>query len=249
MQGSSWLEPAAISAKPISKDEEHHMPLALLFDLDGTMVDTDPLHIAAWNSVLAPQGRQIDTAFYRNSVMGFATGAVTGALFPSYSTTQRAAMADAKEQAFRSQVGDLVPTAGLPAVLNWAASLSLPTAVVTNAPRDNALLLLRGLGLAARFPVLVIGEELARGKPDPLPYLTAMQQLGVDADQALAFEDSLSGVRAAVAAGVETIGLTTALTHDALRAAGATAAVPDFADPALLQLLHRRATEDRRPGE
>jgi len=222
------------------------MPLALLFDLDGTMVDTDQLHIAAWNTVLARDGRQIGAAFYRASIMGFAADAVTAALFPDHSAVQRAAMADAKELAFRSQVGDLVPTAGLPTVLEWASALSLPMAVVTNAPRDNALLLLRGLGWATRFPVLVIGEELARGKPDPLPYLTAMQHLGVDARHALAFEDSLSGVRAAVAAGVETIGLTTALSRDALRDVGATDVVQDFTDPALLELLHRRATDYRR---
>src|SRR6202142_4749253 len=151
------------------------MPLALLFDLDGTMVDTDQLHIEAWNAVLAHDGRQIGAAFYRASIMGFTADAVTEALFPGHSTAQRAAMTEAKEQAFRSQIGDLVPTAGLPAVLEWADALSLPMAVVTNAPRDNALLLLPGLGWGARFPVLVIGEELTRGKPDPLPYLTAMQ--------------------------------------------------------------------------
>jgi len=224
------------------------MPLALLFDLDGTVVDTDQLHIAAWNSVLATDGRQIGAGFYRTSLMGFAADAVTAALFPDHSAAQRTAMAYAKEVAFRSQVGELVPTAGLPAVLEWADGLSLPMAVVTNAPRDNALLLLRGLGWAARFPVLVIGEELARGKPDPLTYFTAMQQLGVHAGQALAFEDSLSGVRAAVAAGIETIGLTTALPHDVLRSAGATASVRDFTDPALLELMRRRETANRPTG-
>jgi beta-phosphoglucomutase len=221
------------------------MPLALLFDLDGTMVDTDRLHIAAWNAVLAHDGRQISAAFYRTAVMGFDADAVSAALFPDHSATRRAAMTDAKEQAFRSQIGDLVPTAGLPAVLEWADSLALPMAVVTNAPRENAQLLLRGLGWAARFPVLVIGEELARGKPDPLPYLTALQRLGADPGQALAFEDSLSGVRAAVAAGVDTIGLTTALTPEALRGAGATTAVQDFTGRTLLELLRQRETEHR----
>jgi HAD superfamily hydrolase (TIGR01509 family) len=198
--------------------------------------------------VLARDGRQIDAAFYRASVMGFAADAVTAALFPEGSAAHRAAMADAKEVAFRSQVGTLMPTAGLPALLEWADALSLPMAVVTNAPRDNALLLLRGLGWARRFPVLIIGEELARGKPDPLPYLTAMQQLGVEAAQAMAFEDSLSGVRAAVAAGAETIGLTIALSHDALREAGAAAAVRDFTDPALLELIRRREAANRFTG-
>ncbi len=219
------------------------MPLALLFDLDGTMVDTDRLHIAAWNAVLARDGRQIDAAYYQASIMGFATDAVMDALFPDHPAIERAALSNAKETTFRSLLGALEPTAGLPSVLEWAERLSLPKAVVTNAPRNNAVLMLRGLGWSDRFPVLVIGEELARGKPDPLPYLTAMQQLGVEAGQALAFEDSLSGVRAAVAAGVETIGLAIALSPDALRGAGATQVVQDFTDPALLERLRRRAAE------
>ncbi len=219
------------------------MPFALLFDLDGTMVDTDHLHIEAWNAVLANDGRRIDAEFYRAHIMGFDAEAVTGALFPNHAPAHRAAMSEAKESAFRSLVGKLEPTKGLPEILDWAEALALPMAVVTNAPRDNAQLLLRGLGWAGRFPVLIIGEELARGKPDPMPYQVAMRELGADAARSLAFEDSLSGVRAAVAAGVETIGLMTALPEDSLRAVGASRAVRDFTDPTLLALLHRRASE------
>jgi HAD superfamily hydrolase (TIGR01509 family) len=216
------------------------MPLALLFDLDGTMVDTDPLHIAAWNAVLAPHQRQIDTAYYRTHVMGFAADAVTAALFPGHEADRPAAFNGEKEAAFRSRVGQLRPTPGLPDLIDWADSLRLPMAVVTNAPRDNAILLLRGLGWEDRFPVLVIGDELARGKPDPLPYLTAMHRLGVAPEGAIAFEDSLSGVRAAVAAGVQTIGIATALGDQALRDAGASVVARDFNDPGLLALVRER---------
>ena len=218
------------------------MTLALLFDLDGTMVDTDHLHIAAWNAVLARDARHIDATFYKSKVMGFTAEAVTAALYPDHDSAARALLSDEKEIAFRTLVGLLEPTVGLPSLLAWADSLSLPMAVVTNAPRDNALLLLRGLGWVNRFPVLVIGEELERGKPDPLPYLTALRRLGADATQAIAFEDSLSGVRAAVAAGIETIGLLNALNESALRGAGASVVVQDFADAALLALLRRRTS-------
>ena len=70
-------------------------------------------------------------------------------------------------------------------------------AVVTNAPRANAEKVLAALGLAQRLPILVIGAELARSKPDPLPYLTALERTGAGAAHSVAFEDSLSGVRAA----------------------------------------------------
>jgi HAD superfamily hydrolase (TIGR01509 family) len=219
------------------------MPLTLLFDLDGTMVDTDHLHLAAWNAVLGIEGRQVDAAFYKASIMGFSSEAVTEALFPEHSPLRRAALSDAKETAFRAQVEHLQPTPGLPALLDWADTQALGMAIVTNAPRENAMLLLRGLGWESRFSVVVIGDELARGKPDPLPYLTAMQRLGTSASHSIAFEDSLSGVHAAVAAGVETIGLMTALSEPALRAAGASLVVKDFTNPELIEYLRRCAEE------
>ena len=116
-------------------------------------------------------------------------------------------------------------------------------AVVTNAPRDNAELMLRGLGWLERFPTLVIGPELARGKPDPLPYLTGLQLLGARAEDALAFEDSLSGVRAAVAAGIETVAITTGLEPAVLLGAGAAVTAQDFEDPLLLDRVRRRFGE------
>ena len=217
------------------------MTLALLFDLDGTMVDTDALHIAAWNAVLAPLGRQIDADFYKARIMGFDAAATGAALFPNADLAAHLAYCETKEAAFRGLVTQLEPTPGLPELLDWADRLGLPKAVVTNAPRANAVLMLRGLGLVDRFPVLVIGEELAHGKPHPLPYLTGLQHLGATAARAVAFEDSLSGMRAAVAAGLESVGIATALAPAALHAAGARLVVKDFTDPVLLARLRALA--------
>jgi beta-phosphoglucomutase len=85
--------------------------------------------------------------------------------------------------------------------------------------------------------VLVLGDELPRGKPDPLPYTRALEILGSTAAHAMAFEDSASGVRSAAGAGVDTVGLTTGLAKERLTAAGAVGAVPDFADPWLIARL------------
>ncbi|MCC7272083.1 MAG: HAD-IA family hydrolase [Alphaproteobacteria bacterium] len=209
----------------------------LLFDLDGTLTDTDALHIAAYRRILARDGRWLSAADYKARVMGATNAAIMGWMFPGLDEAEHAALADEKERLFRSMVGRLRPLPGLTALLEWAAGLALRTAVVTNAPRDNAELMLGGLGLATRFPVLVIGDELARGKPDPLPYATALERLGSTADRAFAFEDSCSGVRAAAAAGIETFGLLTGLDEPTLRAAGAAAVIDDFADPRLLAKL------------
>ncbi len=214
--------------------------LTLLFDLDGTMVDTDALHLAAYNALLAPFGRSMTLACYKARVMGFPNDTIMPELFPDRDAAEHARFADAKEAAFRASVDRLEPLAGLVDVLDWADAYGCARAVVTNAPRDNAELMLRGLGLRDRFSTVVIGEELEVGKPHPLPYLTGLRLTGGHADRAVAFEDSLSGVRSASGAGIFTVGMLTSLPEDALRDAGASAVAADFRDPGLWGLLRDR---------
>lgn len=87
---------------------------------------------------------------------------------------------------------------------------------------------------------LVVGDELARGKTDPLPYLTGLRLTGGAAVGAVAFEDSLSGVRAAVAAGITTIGMLTSLSEQTLREAGAGSVARNFADERLWEALNSK---------
>jgi beta-phosphoglucomutase-like phosphatase (HAD superfamily) len=108
---------------------------------------------------------------------------------------------------------------------------------VTNAPRLNAEMLLSGLGIADRFKVLVIGDELAHGKPHPMPYLEGLRAVGAAPEASVAFEDSRSGVRSASSAGIATIGIRTSLTHDDMVAAGAVMTAKAFDDPELLEFV------------
>ena len=78
-----------------------------------------------------------------------------------------------------------------------------------------------------------------RAKPDPEPYLEGLRRLGADAATSIAFEDSPTGIRSAVGAGLKTIGIRSMLDHDALRAAGASDSIENFADPALLQHIEQ----------
>ena len=87
------------------------------------------------------------------------------------------------------------------------------------------------------MPVLIIGAELARAKPDPLPYRTGLERLGASADRALAFEDSLPGIRAASGAGIPTYGIRTGHPDAALLGSGAIAAIDDFTDAGLWKRL------------
>ena len=203
---------------------------ALLFDLDGTLVDTDHLHHAAFVSILDERGRALTLAEYRSHIMGHPNDAILARYFPG----EDAAILARKEAMFRdSLAASVAPVAGIHALLDWAAANAVGCAVVTNAPRDNAHAMLAAAGLADRLPVLVIGDECERAKPDPAPYRAAMAALGVTPSRSVAFEDSRSGLRAARASGAHVFGMTTGLSPDELTQAGAHQVIADFTDPAL----------------
>ncbi|WP_321864420.1 HAD-IA family hydrolase [Burkholderia cenocepacia] len=212
--------------------------LTLLFDLDGTLVDTDALHLNAYNALLSRWDRSIGVDYYKTHIMGFPDNLIYGGLFPEMADEKYAELAVEKERLFRAQLtATLTPTAGTEDILAHAERVGARTAVVTNAPRENATMMLNALGLARRFETLVIGGELEHGKPHPMPYLTALEFLGTTAESAIAFEDSISGVRSASSAGIFTFGMSTALDDARLREAGAQEVIGDFRDRTLWNLL------------
>ena len=216
------------------------MPAALLFDLDGALVDTDHLHLSAFQRVFAPFGIALDRARYAAEIMGAANETIGRAFLPHLNEMERTRVIEAKEATYRAHIRALTPMAGVIEMLDFCDARALKRAVVTNAPRANAELVIGALGLRDRLPVVVCSPELERGKPDPLPYLTALRLTGARAKNSVAFEDSLSGVRAAAAAGIAVIGLTTALDEKRLIVAGAKFAVANFHDERVYELVERR---------
>jgi HAD superfamily hydrolase (TIGR01509 family) len=211
---------------------------ALLFDIDGTLADTDPLHLAAFNRVLGPHGHVFDHARFGEELQGFSNASIGERFLAHEPTERRVIILGEKERVFRELVsGQIKPVPGLMALLDRADHAGVPMVAVTNAPRPNAELLLAGLGITHRFKAVVIGDELAHGKPHPLPYLEGLRLAGALAHATLAFEDSRSGIQSATAAGIATIGMRTGLSHDDLVAAGAIASANAFDDPELIGLV------------
>jgi HAD superfamily hydrolase (TIGR01509 family) len=219
------------------------MLAALLFDLDGTLVETDSVHFQIWQDMLRPYGLEADRAFYKARISGRLNPDIVKDLLPQLSETAEEQFIWQKEAEFRRRAGTLLPLAGLMDLLDWAENQGLQQAVVSNAPKENAEFMLRSLGLEQRFAAVILGDDLPKGKPDPLPYQTALDRLGISALEAIAFEDSPSGIRSAVGAGILTVAI--ASTHDPkeLLAQGATLVINDFADPQLAELLHNPTPE------
>ncbi len=214
---------------------------ALLFDIDGTMADTDAFHLRAFNTVFQPFGHTFDRERFTQELQGFPMDDIERRFLGHLPQAERTAVMGEKEAVFRGLArSGIQAVAGLARLLDRARDLGVPLAAVTNAPRANADMILEGLRIADRFQALVIGDELAHGKPHPLPYLEGLRALGADAARSIAFEDSRSGITSAVAAGLATVGVMTSLSAEALSAAGAVLAIADFGDDRLTALMKER---------
>ncbi|CAD6204546.1 unnamed protein product [Miscanthus lutarioriparius] len=187
---------------------------AILFDIDGTLCDSDPIHFCAFRDLLQQvgfnDGVPITEEFYSATISGGHNDDLARALFPDMDHQKAMQFMDEKEALFRKLApGQLKALDGLHELCGWIEGRNLKRAAVTNAPRANAKLMLSLLGLTDFFPVLVIGSECDRAKPFPDPYLKALQLIDPSPEHTFIFEDSASGVRAGVAAGVPVVGLTT----------------------------------------
>ncbi len=215
----------------------HPMKTALLFDLDGTLIDSDSIHSQVFSDLFAPRGVKIDFDYYRTMLHGRLNFDIFSDLCPGEDAQW---WSDHKEAEYRRRLGPgHPPIAGISALLDLADEMGWAKGVVTNAPRENGEAVLVALGIADRFETLVIGDECANGKPAPDPYLEGLRRLGADAAVSLAFEDSPPGIRSAVGAKLKTIGIRSMLDDETLRAAGAAATIADFADPALAEHLEQ----------
>ncbi len=214
---------------------------ALLFDLDGTLADTDSLHLPTWVDVLEPHGVEVDEEFYKESISGRTTGEIVRALLPDLTDEENRSVGDAKEASFRERASELEPLPGLVDFVWRGRERGMTIALVTNAPEENVEAILPALKLRDFFDTVVLADEVEAVKPDPAPYRAALKKTGVPPEEALAFEDSVSGISSSVAAGIPTVGITSSQTPERLLEAGAFTTAQDFTDPQLRALIETQA--------
>jgi HAD superfamily hydrolase (TIGR01509 family) len=211
---------------------------ALLFDIDGTLADTDSLHLEAFNLVLGPRGHVFDHGRYTRELQGFSTASISERFLANEPPNRQVTIMEEKEEAFRNLVsGRIRPTPGVMTLLNLADQAAIPMVAVTNAPRLNAEMLLAGLGIMHRFKAVIIGDELPHGKPHPMPYLEGLRAVNAASHLSVAFEDSRSGVKSASSAGIATVGIRTSLSHADMIEAGAITTAKTFDEPELMSLV------------
>lgn len=206
--------------------------MALVFDLDGVIIDSMPMHNKSWKVYLERLG--IDVTDLDRRMHGRRNDDIVLDLIGAHLTPNEVkAHGDAKEELYREMTGADLRLYLVPGVVEFIARHSgQPLAVASNAETPNIDFVLDGADLRRYFRIIVDGMQVKRPKPYPDVYLKAADLLGIEPRNCVVFEDSPAGVSAAVEAGARVVGVET---HEPLDQVEYR--VPDFREPGLERWL------------
>lgn len=187
---------------------------AVILDMDGVLVDSEPLHLNATNRVLAAFGEEL-TQDDSHVFLGKDDRDLFEDLKARFGLPDNVpALIDARERAVLALIGEgVVPRPGVPELIVGLKMRGYLMAVASSSFRPVVDAMLDELGLARSFDAVVTGDDVDRGKPAPDIFLEAARKLGVKPAECLVFEDAMHGVHAAVAAGMTVVAVRTRENH------------------------------------
>jgi len=200
---------------------------AIIFDMDGVIIDSNPFHKIAIRRFCLKHGYALSEQQLKEKVYGRTNRDWLKNLFGSLPEEQLQAYADEKEELFREIYrNDIVPLKGLRNFLELLDHYRIPKAIATSAPHANVDFTLSKTGLQKYFPLILDDTFVTQGKPDPEIYIKTAAALGLPNGQCIVIEDSVSGVEAGKRAGSKVVGITT--THTAEELAHTDYIISDF---------------------
>lgn len=208
----------------------------VIFDLDGVVVDSHPAHIRAWNKFLLSVGKSVaetELEFVRDGrkkedILRHFLGDLDGSEIRAYGQK--------KDLLFYEEARNVNTVAGIGELLSELNRTGVPTAVASSGSSERVRYTLDLVGVRKYFATVVTGDEVAKGKPDPAIFCRAAEKLGVAPSDSLAFEDSVSGVQAATAAGMKCLGIAWPSRAQSLVEAGAQDVLVDFVGTSVSQI-------------
>ncbi len=201
---------------------------AAIFDMDGVIVDSHPVHKKTWRKFLESLGKEIDEEHLNFIMEGRKRDEILRYFLGELSDEQVRALGHQKEQLFREESADMKAIDGLREFLWQLSEAKIRLAVASSGSNGRVNYVLDLLDLRHYFQAIVTGDQVKYGKPDPTIFRVACDHLRVRPSETLVFEDSVSGVRAAKAAGMRCVGVATNGIIAILIEAGADHIIPDF---------------------
>ncbi len=212
---------------------------AVLFDVDGVVVDSELLHLVTFNEVLAQLGIKISQKDWQHRFFGMGSLRIMKTLFSEKGLSENPVeWVSRRRQHYQKRVaeGALEPVPGFLDFYSSVKQTGLKVAFVSSGDTRNVAAALRSLGIEGENPV-IDSSHVRLLKPDPEAYLLAAQRLQVPVVRCLVFEDSPIGITAAKAANMQCIAVATSSSPEALQ--NASLIIPDFREWTITKLLRR----------
>lgn len=194
---------------------------AVVWDLDGVLVDSSEAHKASWVEMAREWDVPYDADKDFPSTFGRHNSDIITLLWGVTDPKVIQAMADTKEGYFRYSAAALKPMPGAVELVNTLRRAAWKQGIGSSAPLKNIQVVLQAIGLAEQMDAIASGDDVTTGKPDPQVFAVAFQRLGVEPARGVVVEDAIAGVHAAKSAGAVCIGVTNSHGEDTLKEAGA----------------------------
>lgn len=200
----------------------------IVFDFDGVIVDSHPVHLRTWKKFLSSIGHtatELELKFVlegrkREDILRFFLGELDPEQLAQYGRQ--------KEELFRDDAADVQTIVGLRDFLEDLRQAEIPLGIASSGSSARIQFLLNHLDLNSYFQAIVTADEVINGKPDPAVFLKAAAKLQISPHELVAFEDAVSGVKAAIGAGLTCVGIAQSDRAHALLDAGACQVIEDF---------------------
>ena len=218
---------------------------AIIFDMDGVLIDSHPVHRAAWREFLRSLSLDVRDDDLEYILGGGTRADILRHFLGDLPEVELAEYGRRKDEIFRSLEYEIRPAPGVIAFLSELEQLGLARAVATSASEIRTASTIERMGLGGYFDAVITAADVVAGKPNPRVYQLACERMNVRGVNALAFDDAPAGVIAARAAGLRCIGVSSNGGAQLLLDAGAERVIGGFTGFALDVLL---AEKDRRSG-
>ncbi|MCU1256148.1 MAG: haloacid dehalogenase [Candidatus Angelobacter sp.] len=201
----------------------------VIFDFDGVIVDSHPVHLQTWRDFLFSQGKVVSDAELSFVQEGSKREEILRHFLGDITPEQVRDYGQEKDKLFQARAHEIKLVVGFVDFLAQLDAIGLPSAIATSGSRSRVERALDIFDLRSRFSSVVTGEDVARGKPDPALFLQAAQALEVSPSRVLVCEDAVAGVTAAKTAGMMCLAVAASGRGYLLKEAGADLVVNDFA--------------------
>jgi beta-phosphoglucomutase len=213
----------------------------VLFDFDGVVVQSERLHMRTFLQLLAPYGVKVDEGRWYGEFAGTGSRHIFEVLCSEFKVPEDVgALVERRKKIYEAHVraGELKETPGIREFLALLRKKGIKTAIVSGSHSTNVAAALSVLGMEGIFDLVVSGDDLAERKPDPAPFLHAAKKLGLEPSECVAVEDSVSGSRSALAAGMRLVVVRSPASKDLY---GYDAIIDDFSEFPLEMFAHDKA--------